>query len=35
MQKRIKRFAAVIITAAGVLSSASIAKAEDVTGGGA
>lgn len=35
MQKRIKRFAAVVITAAGVLSSASIAKAEDVTGGGA
>lgn len=26
MQKRIKRFVAVIITAAGVLSSASIAK---------
>ncbi|MFZ9925400.1 MAG: substrate-binding domain-containing protein [Ilumatobacteraceae bacterium] len=35
MQKRFKRFAAVAITAASVLSSASIAKAEDVTGGGA
>ncbi len=35
MNNRIKRFVAVLITAAGVLSSASIAKAEDVTGGGA
>jgi ABC-type phosphate transport system substrate-binding protein len=35
MNKRSKRFVAVMITAASVLSSASIAKAEDVTGGGA
>ena len=35
MNNRMKRFVAVLITAAGVLSSASIAKAEDVTGGGA
>ena len=35
MNKRTKRFVAVMITAASVLSSASIAKAEDVTGGGA
>lgn len=35
MNKRSKRFVAVMITAASVLSSASIAKAENVTGGGA
>jgi ABC-type phosphate transport system substrate-binding protein len=35
MNKRVKHFAAVVLATAGVLSTASIAKAEDVTGGGA
>lgn len=35
MKNRMKRLVAVLITAAGVLSTASVAKAEDVTGGGA
>ena len=35
MKKRTKRFVAVMIATAGVLSTSSIAKAEDVTGGGA
>ena len=35
MNKRVKHFVAVVLATAGVLSTASIAKAEDVTGGGA
>jgi phosphate transport system substrate-binding protein len=35
MNKRAKRFVAVMIATAGVLSTSSVAKAEDVTGGGA
>ena len=35
MNKRVKHFVAIVIVAAGVLSTSSIAKAEDVTGGGA
>ncbi len=35
MNKRVKHFVAVVIAAASVLSTSSIAKAEDVTGGGA
>jgi ABC-type phosphate transport system substrate-binding protein len=35
MNKRVKHFVAIVIAAAGVLSTSSIAKAEDVTGGGA
>lgn len=35
MKNRMKRLVAVLVTAAGVLSTASVAKAEDVTGGGA
>jgi phosphate transport system substrate-binding protein len=35
MNKRVKHFVAVVLATAGVLSTSSIAKAEDVTGGGA
>ena len=35
MNKRLKQFVAIAIATAGVLSTSSIAKAEDVTGGGA